>query len=641
MMCGDAHRSSTIVMAHYRASYAEAGRAADAPRPGICKLILTSGFLAIALLLSAQTANQSAENTPPNTSAGGLMDPRSSCGVSGNFVGMPATASISLSAPTTLTLSRSVLTSANTGMTVVVHGAGLASGPLVSTLTYLSGSTATLTVAASTAVSGAWVGIGTDDTAALQKCLNTAKGQNRSMALPTPATSHACYLVTKSLDAGHAGGLWIVGDGPGVGFNRSTICHALTETYPVLDFSGATRSGIRDLTIQAVNGDLSNSLATAGVYAKPAAGGMSPLYFNILDSQVYAGNSPGSAACIVSGVDQSVFQNSTCKGNYVGLVAGNGAGTTTAASKFYKLVNGYGDTLISILNCTIQGSQDTPLELDGSDDFEIGGNTYVVMGGAGTNNLGVPKGRLIDVHQAASYEWNKLHFGNTRTENQSKAGGVTALYLNGTTSTHAGTMDAALDTDHGGYAIGGPGSLVFYTVNITTNAATIFNQLGGMANTDFRLSSPVSSWGSVGGSPFGFIGNRVQTGLGIPAVLSGIPANATASVICSYTACQSLGGQTTPGQFSANTRTSATTYSTGTITPKLVNASSCSDQTFSVTGLAKSDHIYGVAPPGVLGNISIWVAYASAPNTLLLHFCNSSASNATPPSGAYTFIVQH
>jgi hypothetical protein len=32
---------------------------------------------------------------------------------------------------------------------------------------------------------------------------------------------------------------------------------------------------------------------------------------------------------------------------------------------------------------------------------------------------------------------------------------------------------------------------------------------------------------------------------------------------------------------------------------------SCADQTFSAAGLAKSDHIYGVTPPGVLGNTSI------------------------------------
>jgi len=587
-------------------------------------LILTSGFLAIVLFLSAQTANQSAGNTPPTTSAGGLMDPRSSCGVSGNFVGMPATASITLSAPTTLTLSRSVLTSANTGMTVVVHGAGLAGGPLVSTLTYVSGSTATLAVAALTAVSGAGIGIGTDDTAALQKCLNTSKSQNQSLTLPAPAP-HACYLVTRSLDAGHALNFWINGTSPGV-----TLCHALTEPYPVLDFSGTSRSGIRNLSVQAVNNDLSNSLATAGVYAKPAAAGMSPLYFNIIDSQVYAGNSPGSAACIVSGIDQSVLQNSLCKGNYVGLATGNGAGSTTATSKFYKLVNGYGDTLISITNCTIQGSQDTPLELDGSSDFEVGGNTYVVMGGAGTNNIGVNNGRIIDVHQAGTYEWNKLHFGNMRTENQSKATGVTALYLNGPSATHSGTIEASLNTDHGGYAIGGSGSLGFYTINITTNAATIFNNLGGMFNTDFRLSSPVSSWGALGRGPFGFVGNRVQTGLAIPAVLAALPANATASLICSNAGCQTTGIQP---------RTS--TSSMATITPHPVNASSCADQTFPAAGLAKSDHIYGVAPPGLLGNISIWVAYVSAPNTLLLHFCNSGATNATPPPGAYSFIVQH
>jgi hypothetical protein len=460
------------------------------------------------------------------------------CAASGNFVGIGAAGKVD---STTLVFSRPVLTAANTGMTVVVHGAGANGGPLVSTITYVNNTTASLAVAAATPVVNAWVGMGTDDTESIRKCVATAKSQQHSVSLPTPGTKGACYLVTKSLDMGGGGGLWIVGDGPGVGFGSPTICHALTEAYPVLDFSGSTRSGIRDITVAPVNNDLSNSLATSGVYAKPATGGQSPILFSILSSEVIAGNSRGSAACIVSAVDQSVFQNSTCKSNYVGLVVGNGAGTTTSSSKYYTMGKGYGDTLISILNCTIEGSQDTPLELDGSSDFEVGGNTYVVMGGAGTDNVGVTGGHLINVHQGGSYEWNKLHLTNMRTENQSKATGVTALYLDGASATHAGTIDATLNTDHGGYAIGGPGTLSFYTINMATSASTVFNKLGGMFNTDFRLSTPVANWGSIGKGPFGFKGNTIHTGFAIPAVLNGIPHDITTSQICSNTDCQNFG----------------------------------------------------------------------------------------------------
>lgn len=473
-------------------------------------------------------------------SLSGLIDPHT-CGAVGNFVGVEATGKIDSTTPKTLVFSRPVLTAANTGMTVVVHGAGSGGGPMVSTITYVNSTTASLTLAAPTAVASAWVGMGTDDTVAIQKCATASIMQNHAMALPTAETKNACYLVTKSIDLGRAAGLWIIGDSPGIGFGHSTICHALTEAYPVLDFSGSTRSGIRDVTIGPVNNDLSNSQATAGVYVKPSIGGQSPLYFSILSSQVTAGNSRGSAACIVSGVDQSVFQNSFCRSNYVGLVVGNGAGTTTASSKYYAPGKGYGDTLISLLNCTIIGSQDTPLELDGSSDFEVSGNSYVVMGGSGTNNVGVASGRLIDVRQGASYEWNKLHLNNMRTENQSKASGVTALYLDGPSATHAGTIDATLNTDHGGYAIGGSGTLAFYVINMATNAATIFNNLGGMYNTDFRLSTPVTNWGSIGKGPFGFKGNTIHTGLGISAVLAGIPHDATTSQVCSNTDCQNLG----------------------------------------------------------------------------------------------------
>jgi trimeric autotransporter adhesin len=103
--------------------------------------------------------------------------------------------------------------------------------------------------------------------------------------------------------------------------------------------------------------------------------------------------------------------------------------------------------------------------------------------------------------------------------------------------------------------------------------------------------------------------------------------NASASVA---TPAMTLGG--------GSTVTHIAYYTTGAITPAAVPAQSCSDQTFAVTGLQATDNIGSVQPPNSLGNLSV-NAYASAANTLMLHFCNVSTASALPPSGTYSFLA--
>jgi hypothetical protein len=81
-------------------------------------------------------------------------------------------------------------------------------------------------------------------------------------------------------------------------------------------------------------------------------------------------------------------------------------------------------------------------------------------------------------------------------------------------------------------------------------------------------------------------------------------------------------------------------YSTASITPTAVGAASCSDQTFTVTGLLTSDRISNITPPSALGNVSL-NGYASAAGIVLLHFCNPSPASVTPPAGAYSFVAVH
>ena len=81
-------------------------------------------------------------------------------------------------------------------------------------------------------------------------------------------------------------------------------------------------------------------------------------------------------------------------------------------------------------------------------------------------------------------------------------------------------------------------------------------------------------------------------------------------------------------------------YTTASVAPTSVSAGSCSDQTFAVSGLTAADNLGSIRPPGQLGNVSL-EGYASAPNTLTMHFCNASSASVTPPAGSYQFLAMH
>ena len=89
-----------------------------------------------------------------------------------------------------------------------------------------------------------------------------------------------------------------------------------------------------------------------------------------------------------------------------------------------------------------------------------------------------------------------------------------------------------------------------------------------------------------------------------------------------------------------STLTQMTLYSTASITPKIVHAGSCSDQTFPLAGVTPADRVSNIVPPSPLGNVSM-NGYVSGSDTLLLHFCNPSESGVTPPVGVYSILAAH
>jgi len=91
---------------------------------------------------------------------------------------------------------------------------------------------------------------------------------------------------------------------------------------------------------------------------------------------------------------------------------------------------------------------------------------------------------------------------------------------------------------------------------------------------------------------------------------------------------------------SGSTLSRMTLYSTASISPSAVTGASCADQAFPLKGATTADRISNIVPPSALGNVSL-NGYISAPDTLLLHFCNPSGAIATPPAGVYAILAVH
>jgi len=81
-------------------------------------------------------------------------------------------------------------------------------------------------------------------------------------------------------------------------------------------------------------------------------------------------------------------------------------------------------------------------------------------------------------------------------------------------------------------------------------------------------------------------------------------------------------------------------FKTSGVTGSVVPGQACVDVKATAPGLTDADQVTGVKPPRPLGNLSV-SAYAGASDTLILHFCNTSTSPASVPTGAYSFLAVH
>ncbi|HEY2392021.1 MAG TPA: hypothetical protein VGK22_12690 [Candidatus Angelobacter sp.] len=81
---------------------------------------------------------------------------------------------------------------------------------------------------------------------------------------------------------------------------------------------------------------------------------------------------------------------------------------------------------------------------------------------------------------------------------------------------------------------------------------------------------------------------------------------------------------------------------TNSITPSSVASQACTEQTFTVSGIALGDTILTVLQPSTTSpgtNIGIGSFRVTAANSAIISFCNVGKNNATPTAGTYTFAL--
>ena len=152
-------------------------------------------------------------------------------------------------------------------------------------------------------------------------------------------------------------------------------------------------------------------------------------------------------------------------------------------------------------------------------------------------------------------------------------------------------------------------------------------------------------------------GNLKQTAPGAPfnAVWVRLVSNTTGQTYTSSAASDSQGNYSVPGVPTGSYQIQTAPASSGpwtphvqqastdveaantfrpTLTPAAVNATSGSEQTFSVPGLLVGD-IVVVNPPAFQAGLIIAHARVTAADTLAIAWYNATAGSLTPTSGAY------
>lgn len=254
-----------------------------------------------------------------------------------------------------------------------------------------------------------------DDTAACQAAINTAKAAGKSLFWPA-----GTYLITKSLDCTFA-------DNPsanfimfGEGKQRSIILGNLSERFPIIDYTGNSRGELRDL--QVTSRRATSQASAAFLSAKPALGGSRGNTVTVRDCILSVPQS-GNAAAIVGAVfyntDLSKLINSECYGPGGATM---GFGKSAHILSKYQSISSAGDsTLFEITACTFVGESAPALEYTGGSAISIS-DTYCALVGSGA------AGAMIRISSPNAGSGNAFCATGLRTENQSVATGLAGVH---------------------------------------------------------------------------------------------------------------------------------------------------------------------------------------------------------------------
>jgi len=251
-----------------------------------------------------------------------------------------------------------------------------------------------------------------DATTKVQNAINFCKtSSNRILFFPV-----GTYLVTQSLnctfDADGEAAFWIVGED----WRKSIINGILTEAYPVLDFSGDTRGGIRNIEVVAPTG-----LATCTVFsAKPTAAANYGNVFTVdhcaIGLKTGVTGTINDVALVIYNTDLSSVFNSEINGP---TACTAGFGKRAAITSKYQTTPALQDsTLIKVQNCIFNSWAGPSFEYTGGAKLVLD-FCYLALVGAGyTSNFKI-----------SGTGGKSVYARSLEMENQSVHANVDAIYF--------------------------------------------------------------------------------------------------------------------------------------------------------------------------------------------------------------------
>lgn len=274
----------------------------------------------------------------------------------------------------------------------------------------------------------------TNDSTAIQNCIDAAKAFGGAVYFPA-----GTYHVTKSLDCTFA-------DNPtanlrvfGAGKYTSIITAELDEEYPVLDFTGNTHGVLEAL------GVYSNSVTSKAtailLSAKPNSGGSRGNGVVAIDCHLeltVEGNPYADTGVVFYNTDLGKIIRCAVYGpSGATLGLGKSSGVT---SKFQTIPSTGDSTIFIVENSTFVASSGPALEYTGGAAISIR-DTYCALVGDGS-------AAVVKVSSTTVNSGNAIYAHDLRTENQSSATGVAAIYF--AEQSRNGILFATLETDSTG-----------------------------------------------------------------------------------------------------------------------------------------------------------------------------------------------